>query len=92
MLSVCPPLYKTLLNKTFTKIFDQQSTDLLNKVTFVLLLNAELARSAVGRLASGISQLGTEAVADGIIKIAVARMVSAIKEIAPRVIEKESPI
>ena len=47
-----------------------------------LLLNEELARSAMGRLASGINQLDTEAVADGIIKIAVARMVSAIKEIS----------
>ena len=47
-----------------------------------LLLNTELARSAIGRLASGINQLDTEAVADGIIKIAVARMVSAIKEIS----------
>jgi N-methylhydantoinase A len=47
-----------------------------------LLLNTELARSAIGRLAAGINQLDTEAVADGIIKIAVARMVSAIKEIS----------
>jgi len=47
-----------------------------------LLLNTELARSAIGRLASGINLLDTEAVADGIIKIAVARMVSAIKEIS----------
>ena len=47
-----------------------------------LLLSTELARSAIGRLASGINQLDTEAVADGIIKIAVARMVSAIKEIS----------
>ncbi len=45
-------------------------------------LDVDLARAAVGRLADAVAGLDLDRAADGIVRIAVARMVSAIKEIS----------
>jgi N-methylhydantoinase A len=45
-------------------------------------LSEKLSHRAVGKVAAAISQLDTVAAAEGIVRIAIARMVSAIKEIS----------
>ena len=52
------------------------------KLASTLALDATLARAALDRLAVAFGGIETHALADGVIRIAVARMVSAIKEIS----------
>jgi N-methylhydantoinase A len=52
------------------------------KLAGSVALDADLARRAVGRVAAAVSGLDVPRAAEGIIRIAVARMVSAIKEIS----------
>ena len=52
------------------------------KLASTLALGSELARASLERLAARFGGIETHALADGVIRIAVARMVSAIKEIS----------
>ena len=52
------------------------------KLASTLALDGALARASLARLASGFGGIEAHALADGVIRIAVARMVSAIKEIS----------
>ena len=52
------------------------------KLASTLALDGALARASLDRLASGFGGIEAHALADGVIRIAVARMVSAIKEIS----------
>ncbi len=52
------------------------------KLASTLALNGALARASLDRLAARFGGMETHAFADGIVRIAVARMVSAIKEIS----------
>jgi len=52
------------------------------KLAGTIALSEQLAQRAVGRIAAALPGLDTAAAADGIVRVAVARMVSAIKEIS----------
>ena len=52
------------------------------KLASTLALDGSLARASLDRLAAGFGGIEAHALADGVVRIAVARMVSAIKEIS----------